>query len=80
NKVRNTPAQIQDYGDDFLGGIPARQIIYRETCPARPDGEMASGVDSQLPRQGCRSTSYHYASYTRRYHRRGGGWRRAGGG
>ena len=75
NKVRNTPAQIQDYFEHFLAGKPVGQINYREIRHLGPDAAMDSGVYTFTLTQADGSKREVQARYTFLYERLDGQWK-----
>lgn len=75
NKVRTTPAQIQDYFDHFLTGKPVGTINYREIRHMAPDAAMDSGVYTFTLTNADGSKRDVQARYTFLYERLDGQWK-----
>ncbi|WP_210638795.1 MULTISPECIES: SgcJ/EcaC family oxidoreductase [unclassified Pseudomonas] len=75
NKVRNTPAQIEDYFQHFLAGKPVGQINYREIRHLGPDAAMDSGVYTFTLTNADGSKRDVQARYTFLYERLDGQWK-----
>ncbi|AOE60522.1 SgcJ/EcaC family oxidoreductase [Pseudomonas corrugata] len=75
NKVRTTPAQIQDYFEHFLAGKPVGQINYREIRHLGPDAAMDSGVYTFTLTNADGSKKDVQARYTYLYERLNGQWK-----
>jgi uncharacterized protein (TIGR02246 family) len=75
NKVRSTPAQIQDYFVHFLAAKPVGVINYREIRHLGPDAAMDSGVYTFTLTQADGSKREVQARYTFLYERLDGQWK-----
>jgi len=75
NKVRTTPAEIQDYFDHFLIGKPVGTINFREIRRLGPDAAMDSGVYTFTLTNADGSKRDVQARYTFLYERLNGQWK-----
>lgn len=75
NKVRTTPAEIQDYFDHFLMGKPVGTINFREIHRLGPDAAMDSGVYTFTLTNADGSKKDVQARYTFLYERLDGQWK-----
>jgi uncharacterized protein (TIGR02246 family) len=75
NKVRSTPAQIEDYFQHFLAAKPVGQINYREIRHLGPDAAMDSGVYTFTLTQADGTKRDVQARYTFLYERLDGQWK-----